>query len=119
MASLTSVTIQTTQLNASSWCANSTRLHQITNAGLAGRSTDDTKRMFLEGIEMVVRGRVPASVSIIESVTSSAMGEVETWRHIGVAPGVQLLLHGDLPKPRPREVKEWLARIEAVLRKNR
>lgn len=85
---------------------------------MAGRSTDDTKGMFFEGVEMVVRGGVAESVSRMESMMSSAPGEVDTWKHIGVAPGVQLLLHGDLPKPRPGEIKEWMARIEAVLRKS-
>lgn len=85
---------------------------------MAGRSTDDTKRMFLEGVEMVVRGGDAESLSRSTAVISAAPGAVEAWRHIGVANGVQLLLHCDLPKPRPAEVKEWMARIEAILRKS-
>lgn len=80
---------------------------------IAGRSTDDTKRMFMEGVEMVaVGGAVQSGAEI-----SPAPGAVEMWRHIVVAPGIQILLHSELSKPRPTEVRDWLTRIEAVLRK--
>ena len=85
---------------------------------MGGRSTADTSRMLLGGVEMVAREGVTESVSQSASLMSSGPGAVETWRHIGVAPGLQLLLHSDLPKPRPAEVKEWMARIEAILRKS-
>lgn len=85
---------------------------------MVGRDTEELKRMFFAGTEMVVRGGVAERVSPLESVMSSAPGAAETWKHIGVAPGIALLLHSELTKPRPGEVREWLARIETALRRN-
>ena len=76
---------------------------------MAGRSTEEAKRMLFEGIEMVARqgGGELAEES----------GEVEIWKHVRVAPGVELHLRDDLPKLKPAEVKKLLVRLEVALRK--
>jgi hypothetical protein len=76
---------------------------------MAGCSTEEAKRMLFEGIEMVARQSGGASVE--------APGVVETWRRIGVATGIELHLHGDLPKLKPAEVKKLLMLLEVALRK--
>ncbi len=43
---------------------------------------------------------------------------MERWKRIRVTPGVELHLRGDLPKPRPAELKKLLAHLETALRKN-
>lgn len=85
---------------------------------MAGRSTDEIKLMFIEGVEMAVRGGVDDHISRLETSMSSAPGTIESWKHIGIAPGVELHLHSVLPKPKPDELREWVTRLEEALRKN-
>ena len=54
-------------------------------------------------------GRVSSSVSRRLAVT---------WKRINVVPGVELHVRSDLTRPRPREMNEWLARLEAAPRKS-
>jgi hypothetical protein len=83
---------------------------------MAGRSTEETKRMLFEGVEMVAR-QGGGEVVIEESGES---GEVEeTWKRVRVTPGVELHMSCDLPKLKPAEVKKLLVLLEAALRKNR
>jgi hypothetical protein len=77
---------------------------------MAGRSTEEAKRMLFEGIEMVARQG--------GGVVAENPGEVETWKRVVVATGIELHLRGDLPKPKPAEVKKLLALLETSLRKN-
>ena len=65
--------------------------------------------MFIGGIEMVARpgGSRDASASV----------PIETWRRVQVAPGVELHLRGDLPKPKPAELKKLVGRLETALRR--
>jgi DNA-binding transcriptional MerR regulator len=71
---------------------------------MAGRSTAETRQLLFEGIEIVAR--------------QGGAEEVERWKRIRVTPGVELHLRGDLPKPRPAELKKLLAHLETALRKN-
>jgi hypothetical protein len=77
---------------------------------MAGRSTEEAKRMLFEGIEMVARQS--------GGVVAEGPGEVESWRRGRVTPGVELHLRGDQPKLKPAEVKKLLVLLEAALRKN-
>jgi hypothetical protein len=77
---------------------------------MAGRSTGETKRMLFEGIEMVARQG--------GGVVAENPGEVETWKRVVVATGVELHLRGDLPKPKSAALKKLLADLEAALRRN-
>ena len=72
---------------------------------IAGRSTEEIRQMLVDNRE---------AVGAVDSVATS--GVAETWKRIVVAPGVELHLRGDLPKPRPGEVEELLAKVESVLR---
>ena len=81
---------------------------------MAGRSTDETERMFLGGVEMV--GRAEGDEGMSER-DSPAPGVAETWRRVGVAPGVELHLRGALPKPKPEELRRLVARVERALRR--
>ena len=78
---------------------------------MAGRSTAETKQLLFEGIEIVARKSRDG-----ESPTASSTGEA--WKRIGVAPGIEIHLRGDLPKPKPTELKQIIARLETALRKN-
>jgi hypothetical protein len=77
---------------------------------MAGRSTEEAKRMLFEGIEMVAR---QGGGVVVEDP-----GEGEIWRRVRVTPGVELHLCGDQPKLKPAEVKKLLVLLEAALRKN-
>ena len=81
---------------------------QITSL-LAGRSTEETRRMLLSGIAMVARG---GDVEKSETVSD------EAWRRVQVAPGIELHVRADLLKPRPKEWKELLGKLETALRRN-
>ena len=78
---------------------------------MAGRSTAETKQLLFEGIEIVARKSRDG-----ESAAASTTGEA--WKRIGIAPGIELHLRGDLPKPKPAELKQIIARLETALRKN-
>ena len=82
-------------------------------AMVAGRTTEETRGMFLEGVEIVAQSlgsekgkrRTPVS------------GTVETWRRIPVAPSVELGLRDDVARLRPGDMERLLAALEAVLRR--
>lgn len=78
---------------------------------MAGRSTAETQQLLFKGIEIVARREKSGGDS-----TASAAGEV--WKRIGVTPGVELHLRGDLPKPKSAELKQLIALLETALRKN-
>ena len=70
------------------------------------------KRLLLGGVEVVARGTGD------EAESASAPREVEDWRRVNVAPGVELHLRGDLPKMKRVEVKKLIDRMGRALRKN-
>lgn len=78
-----------------------------------GRSTEETRGMLLEGVEIVAKAE-GSSVGAGSAVAEAA----ETWRRVGVVPGVELHLRDDLPKPKPRELKQLVERLEMALRRN-
>jgi DNA-binding transcriptional MerR regulator len=80
---------------------------------MAGRSTDETERMFLGGVEMVARAEGSSG-----GAGSAAPGPAEMWRRVGVSPGVELHIRSDLPKPKPAELKKLVGRLETALRRN-
>jgi hypothetical protein len=82
----------------------------VDHGGVAGRSTDEAKRMLFEGVEMVARQS--------GGVVAEDPGEVEAWRRVRVTPGVELHLRGDQPKLKLAEVKKRVVLLEAALRKN-
>jgi hypothetical protein len=53
---------------------------------VAGRGTTETKRLLVEGIEIVVRQGAGLSAE------TPAPGVPETWRRVTVAPGIELHL---------------------------
>ncbi len=79
---------------------------------MAGRGTGETERMFIGGIEMVARSEGSQG-----GAGSTAAAAAETWRRVQVSPGVELHLRGDLPKPRPAELKKLVERLERALRR--
>ena len=84
---------------------------------MAGRSTEETKRMLFEGVEMVAR---QGGGAVVEE---SGAGEMEeTWKRVRVTPGVEIHLRDDLPKLKPAELRRLLERLlerlEVVLRRN-
>ena len=80
---------------------------------MAGRSTEETKRMLFEGVEMVAR---QGGGSVVEE---SGDGEVEeTWKRVRVTPGVEMHLRDDQPKLKPAERRRLMERLEVVLRRN-
>ena len=48
---------------------------------------------------------------------ASALGKVETWKRVQVAPGVELHLRGDRKRLTPAELKQLLKRLETALRR--
>jgi DNA-binding transcriptional MerR regulator len=81
---------------------------------MAGRSTDETERMFLGGIEMVAKAEVGAGAL---ASRSSAPGPAETWKRVQVAPGVELHLREGMPKRKAADLKDLMERIEKALRR--
>lgn len=81
---------------------------------MSGRGTEELKRMFLGGIEVVARGGEDRNVQ-----GSPASGTVETWNRVQLRPGVELHLRNDLPRLGGAELKELLARLETALRGDR
>jgi DNA-binding transcriptional MerR regulator len=79
---------------------------------MAGRSTAETKQLLFDGIEIVAR----QAGAVGGASAAQAMGEV--WKRIGIAPGIELHLRGDLRKPKPAELKQILTYLENALRKN-
>jgi hypothetical protein len=81
---------------------------------MSGRRTEEIKRLLFDGIEIVARHPDAAA----GAGGSGAPETAESWKRIGVVPGVELHLRGDLPKPKAAELKQWLALLETALRKN-
>jgi DNA-binding transcriptional MerR regulator len=81
---------------------------------MSGRGTEEIKRLLFDGIEIVARHPDAAA----GAGGSGAPETAESWKRIGVVPGVELHLRGDLPKPKAAELKQWLALLETALRKN-
>jgi DNA-binding transcriptional MerR regulator len=79
---------------------------------MADRSTAETKQLLFEGIEIVARKSSPVSG------TSTAVADGETWKRIGVVPGIELHLRGDMPKPKPAALQQIIDLLETALRKN-
>ncbi len=79
---------------------------------MAGRTTADYKQLLFEGIEIIAR---PSKSS---GVSATGPQAAEAWKRIVVVPGVELHLRGDLPKPKPAELKQWISLLETALRKN-
>ena len=80
---------------------------------MAGRSTEETERMFLGGIEMVAKTGEDGSVPGVPPQRI-----VETWRRLQVVPGVELHLRHDIAKLRGAARKDLLESLEVVLRQN-
>jgi DNA-binding transcriptional MerR regulator len=79
---------------------------------MAGRGTEELKRLLFDGIEVVARP--PAG----ETGAATDPEHAESWKRIVVAPGLELHLRADWPKPKPAELTQWLALLETALRKN-
>ncbi len=79
---------------------------------MAGRGTEELKRLLFDGIEVVARQS--------DGTTGAATDpeHAEPWKRIVIAPGLELQLRADLPKPKPTEVTRLLALLETALRKN-
>ena len=77
---------------------------------MGGRSTDETERMFIGGIEMVARSEGRSG--------GASRSPAEKWRRVQVSPGVELHLLEDLAKPKPGELKDLLGRFETALRQS-
>jgi hypothetical protein len=79
---------------------------------VTGRSTEETKRMLFEGVEMVARDGAE------ERDQECGPDAVAIWKCVRVSPGVELHMSCDLPKPKPAALKKLLADLEAALRRN-
>jgi DNA-binding transcriptional MerR regulator len=85
---------------------------QIT-ALIAGRGVEETKRMFLGGIQMVAKPEENHGAKAAESLAPKA---AEIWKRIEVAPGIELNVRNDMSKPKPAELKKIMERCEWALR---
>ena len=79
---------------------------------MVGRSSEETKRMLFEGVEMVARDGAG------EGNQECGPDAVAIWKCVRVSPGVELHMSCDLPKPKPAALKKLLADLEAALRRN-
>ena len=80
---------------------------------LAGRGTEETKRLLFDGVAFVARQAVGAEGPGIHSDAGA-----EVWRRVPVAPGFELHLRCDLPKPKPAELRKLVERLERALRRS-
>ena len=62
---------------------------------MVGRSTEETKRMLFEGVEMVARDGAG------EGNQECGPDAVGLWKCVRVSPGIELHMSCDLPKPKP------------------
>jgi hypothetical protein len=85
---------------------------QIT-ALLAGRSVEETKRMFLGGIEMVAKPEGSQGTVASESMYPKT---AQTWKRIELAPSVELHIRDYLAKPKAADRKTLRRQFEAALR---
>ena len=79
---------------------------------MAGRSTAETKQLLFDGIEIVARQEGT------DGESSTASHSAETWKRIGVVPGIELHLRNDMAKPKAAVLEHILALMETALRKN-
>jgi hypothetical protein len=79
---------------------------------MSGRGTEELKRMFLGGIEVVARGGEDRNAQ-----ESPASGMVEMWKRVKLRPGVELHFRNDLPRLSETELVELVARLETALRR--
>jgi DNA-binding transcriptional MerR regulator len=79
---------------------------------LAGRGVEETKRMFLDGIEMVAKPE--GNEGVAESMSPKS---AQTWKRVELAPGIELHLRDDLPRPSPGQLKKIIVRFEWALRR--
>ena len=93
------------------WGSGEVPAERITGL-MAGRSTEETKRMLFEGVEMVARDGAG------EGNQECGPDAVAIWKCVRVSPGVELHMSCDLPKPKPAALKKLLADLEAALRRN-
>jgi len=77
---------------------------------VAGRSTEETKRMLFEGVETVARNGAEER--------DHGPDAVGLWKCVRVSPGVELHMSCDLPKPKPAALRKLLVDLEAALRRN-
>ena len=81
---------------------------------MAGRSTEELKRLLFEGIEITARAGGESRRSVAQGGGGVVGGEV--WKRVAVVPGMELHLRADFS--RRSDLRELLLRIEAVLRQN-
>jgi hypothetical protein len=79
---------------------------------MAGRTIADYMQLLRKRIGIIARQSKSSDAS--DTGTQAA----ETWKRIGIVPGVELHLRGDLPKPNRADLKKWLSLLETALRKN-
>jgi DNA-binding transcriptional MerR regulator len=79
---------------------------------MSGRSTEETQRMFLRGVEVVARTSEDGT-----AVGPPDPGPVETWRRVQVFAGVELHLRDDLPRPSAADLRGIMERLEVALRR--
>jgi DNA-binding transcriptional MerR regulator len=79
---------------------------------MADRSTAETQQLLFDGIEIVAR----QAAGVGGASTAPAAGEA--WKRVGIAPGIELHLRGDLRKPKPAELAQIITLLENALRKN-
>ena len=82
---------------------------------MAGRSTEETKRMLFEGVEMVARAGGSGGGRALGSL---APEQAEMWKRIPVTPGAEIHLRDDLTMLRGAKLEELLLLVETVLRRN-
>jgi len=83
---------------------------------VAGKSLEETKRMLLGGVEFVARSEGTKALDPIAATV--AFDTEERWIRTLLAPGIELHISCDLPKPKPAALKELLVNLETALRKN-
>ena len=84
-------------------------------AMVAGRTTEETRRMFLGGIEIVAQYSGGGGVG--GEADPLGPEPAGTWMRIPVAPGIELHLREGPPRFRPGDVGKLLAALESVLRR--
>lgn len=72
---------------------------------MAGRATEELKRLLFEGIEVIARG-TPAE--------PPSGGEM--WFRIRIAPGVELAMQDGMENPGETALRGWMERVESSLR---
>jgi hypothetical protein len=81
---------------------------------MAGRSTEETKRMLFEGIEISAR-HVSGDAVLARMAGAGPLG---IWKRIPVLTCIELHVRQDLSKPKPAELRQIITALETALRKN-